>query len=225
MDQCSSSWFWVWNHGWSYKRDGKVLIEEKKRECKRSQGSGDTSSSKRSTEWEKWPGWREKILLTQSKVVDGRRWLTRRVQLLIQDRLAWRKRDSSKNVRFLNATGELEGSQRRTTDPVSSLKVYGIERKIVNKNETVLYYLKDGPKRGFVREELLIVTAGTELPPEGIRWSWWLTEYELKWVFQLTWSILVNRVSCHWNGQSRNDVSYAPSFQCNGKSLPTWMQK
>ncbi|CAH3036502.1 unnamed protein product [Pocillopora meandrina] len=36
------------------KRDGKVLIEEKKRECKRSQGSGDTSSSKRSTEWEKW---------------------------------------------------------------------------------------------------------------------------------------------------------------------------
>ena len=72
-------------------------------------------------------------------------------------------------MRFLNATGELEGSQRRTTDPVLSLKVYGIERKIVNKNETVLYFLKDGPKRGFVREELLIVTAETELPPEGIR--------------------------------------------------------
>ena len=33
-------------------------------------------------------------------------------------------------------------------------------------NEPVLYYLKDGPKRGFVREELMIVPRGTELPPE-----------------------------------------------------------
>ncbi|RMX48680.1 hypothetical protein pdam_00014318 [Pocillopora damicornis] len=35
--------------------------------------------------------------------------------------------------------------------------------------EPVLYYLKDGPKRGFVREELQIGPPGTELSPEGIR--------------------------------------------------------
>ena len=46
-----------------------------------------------------------------------------------------------------------------------SLKVFNIDRSIINKGEPVLYYLKDGPKRGFVREELMIVPNGTELPP------------------------------------------------------------
>jgi hypothetical protein len=32
----------------------------------------------------------------------------------------------------------------------------------------VLYYLDDGPQRGFVREELLVVPADTELPPDGV---------------------------------------------------------
>ena len=42
---------------------------------------------------------------------------------------------------------------------------------MVNKGEPVLYYLKDGPKRGFAREEFKSVLLGTELPPEGIRWK------------------------------------------------------
>ena len=73
--------------------------------------------------------------------------------------------DSSVNVRFLFAPGELEGGQRRATDPNWSLKVFSIDRAIVNEREPVLYYLKDGPKRGFVRQELMIVPPGTELPP------------------------------------------------------------
>ena len=73
--------------------------------------------------------------------------------------------DSSVNVRFLFAPGELEGGQRRATDPNWSLKVFSIDRAIMNEKEPVLYYLKDGPKRGFVREELMIVPPGTELPP------------------------------------------------------------
>ena len=40
---------------------------------------------------------------------------------------------------------------------------------MVNKGEPVLYYLKDGPKRGFAKEEFKSVLLGTELPPEGIR--------------------------------------------------------
>ena len=62
--------------------------------------------------------------------------------------------DSSMNVRYLYAADEMEGGQRRTTGPIWSLKVCGIEKSIVNKGESVFYYLKDGPKRGFVREEL-----------------------------------------------------------------------
>ena len=44
------------------------------------------------------------------------------------------------------------------------------------KGEPILYYLKDGPKRGFVWEELQIVPPGAELPLEGIRW------FENKWI-------------------------------------------
>ena len=73
--------------------------------------------------------------------------------------------DSSVNARFLFAPGELEGGQRIATDPNWSLKVFSIDRATVNEREPVLYYLKDGPKRGFVREELMIVPPGTELPP------------------------------------------------------------
>ena len=74
--------------------------------------------------------------------------------------------DSSVNVRYLFAPGELEGGGKRATDPNWSLKVFNILKSIANENEPVLYYLKDGPKRGFVREELMIVPRGTELPPE-----------------------------------------------------------
>ena len=41
----------------------------------------------------------------------------------------------------------------------------------MNKNEPVLYYLKDGPKLGFIREELWIVPPRTELPPEGTKFE------------------------------------------------------
>ena len=77
-----------------------------------------------------------------------------------------KRSDSSKNV---YAVSEPEGDQRRVTDPIWSLKVFNIEKLLVKKGEPVLYCLKDGPKRGFVREELQIVPPGTELPPEGIR--------------------------------------------------------
>ena len=74
--------------------------------------------------------------------------------------------DSSVNVRYLFSPGELEGGGRRATDPNWSLKLFNISTSIANENEPVLYYLKDGPKRGFVREELMIVPKGTELQPE-----------------------------------------------------------
>jgi len=40
-----------------------------------------------------------------------------------------------------------------------------ITRAVTETNETVFYYLHDGPKRGFVSEELLVVPPNTQLPP------------------------------------------------------------
>ena len=45
------------------------------------------------------------------------------------------------------------------------MKIYNIKHKIINNNQPVLYYLQNGPKRSFVREELLKVPWDTELPP------------------------------------------------------------
>ena len=69
------------------------------------------------------------------------------------------------NVRYLYQPGELEGGGRRATDPIWSLKVYNIEKVVTKPKEPVMYYLFDGPKRGFVREELMVVPSDTVLPP------------------------------------------------------------
>ena len=69
------------------------------------------------------------------------------------------------NVRYLYQPGELEGGAKRATDPIWSLKVYQVVKNMTKPNEPVVYYLSDGPKRGFVREELLVVPPNTQLPP------------------------------------------------------------
>ena len=72
-------------------------------------------------------------------------------------------------VRYLLAPGELEGGERRrATDPIWSIQVYDISRSVVSSNQPVLYYLLDGPRRGFVREELQVVPDDTELPPNSV---------------------------------------------------------
>ena len=71
-------------------------------------------------------------------------------------------------ARYLYQPGELEGGLKRTTDPIWSLKVYSIERSFTKPHQPVLYYLRDGPKRGFVREELMVVPPNTTLPPADV---------------------------------------------------------
>ena len=44
-------------------------------------------------------------------------------------------------------------------------KVHTLERAVTNPDKPVLHYLHDGLKRGFVREELLVVPPNTQLPP------------------------------------------------------------
>ena len=60
-------------------------------------------------------------------------------------------------MRYLYQPGELEGGGKRATDPIWSLKVYNIEKVVTEPKEPVMYYLFDGPKQGFIREELMVV--------------------------------------------------------------------
>jgi len=85
--------------------------------------------------------------------------------------LAEQKLPSGIGVRYLYQPGELEGGRRRATDPVWSLRVHRLGRSVAKPDEPVLYYLADGPSRGFVREELLPVPADTQLPPDWVLMS------------------------------------------------------
>ena len=72
-------------------------------------------------------------------------------------------------VRYLYAPGELEGGQKRATDPIWSLKTYEIDHVITKPGEPKMYWLRaPAPDRSFVREELLVVPRDTELPPTSI---------------------------------------------------------
>ena len=75
---------------------------------------------------------------------------------------------SGVGVRYLYQPGELEGGRRRATDPVWSLEVCR-ERSVTKPDKPVLYYLQDGPPRGFVKEELLVVPPDTQLQDGVLR--------------------------------------------------------
>ena len=71
-------------------------------------------------------------------------------------------------VRYLYAPGELEGGRRRATDPVWSLTIHTVRDVVRQSSQPALYYLNEGPARGFVREELLIAPHDTKLPPDRV---------------------------------------------------------
>ena len=75
-----------------------------------------------------------------------------------------RKLPPQAHVRYLYYPGELEGGGRRATDPIWSLKVYNIQKVVTQPETPAVYHLFDGPKCGFVREELMVVPPGTVLP-------------------------------------------------------------
>ena len=74
---------------------------------------------------------------------------------------------SGVGVRFLYQPGDLEGGRHRATDPVWSLTVHRLGGSVTKPGEPLLYYLQDGPQRGFVREEL-VVPPDTQLSPDRV---------------------------------------------------------
>ena len=79
---------------------------------------------------------------------------------------------------------ENSDSRRRATDNIWSRKTFRLDRIIKNKGQRVLYYLApsgdgsafrftaagdaEGPERAFVREELMDIPEGTQVPPEWV---------------------------------------------------------
>ena len=92
-----------------------------------------------------------------------------------QDEIRLKKGDT---VRYLLVNAEWEGgmeNQKRATDPTFSPSLHRIRKVVVIKNEPVLYYLGSdddefAPKRGFVREELMLIADPERVgrPPQSI---------------------------------------------------------
>ena len=72
-------------------------------------------------------------------------------------------------VRYLLDNSKHKGGKRRATDPIWSLETFQIESSTIIKGQPVMYRLVDGPKKIFVREELLPIPFDTMLPPISIR--------------------------------------------------------
>ena len=75
--------------------------------------------------------------------------------------------------RYLYQPGEQHGDQkRRATDLIWSENTYRLDRIVQEPGNRFLYYLQDGPDRAFVREELMYISADTQVPPD------WVSEWK-----------------------------------------------
>ena len=72
--------------------------------------------------------------------------------------------------RYLYQTVKRNGDQTRqaATDFIRSKNTYRLDQIVQEPGNRVLYYLKDGPDRAFVREELMHISQNTETPPEWV---------------------------------------------------------
>ena len=74
------------------------------------------------------------------------------------------------SYRYLLQPGEEHDDQcKRATDRIWSKKTYRLREIVENPGNRVMYYLKDGPERTFVSEELMLIPEVTELPPDYVQ--------------------------------------------------------
>ena len=72
--------------------------------------------------------------------------------------------------RYLLQPGEEFSDQRkRATDRIWSKKTYRLKEVINDAGNRVMYFLQDGPKRAFVKEELMLIPENTENPPDYVQ--------------------------------------------------------
>ena len=72
--------------------------------------------------------------------------------------------------RYLLQPGEEHDDQReRAMDRIWSKETYRLREIVEDSGNRVMYYLKDGPERAFVKEELMLIPEDTELPPDYVQ--------------------------------------------------------
>ena len=72
--------------------------------------------------------------------------------------------------RYLLQPGEEHNDQRRrATDRIWSKASYRLREVVESPGNHMMYHLKDGPKRAFVSEELMLIPEDTELPPDYVQ--------------------------------------------------------
>ena len=64
---------------------------------------------------------------------------------------------------------EHDDQRRRASDRIWSKRTYRLREITENPGSHVMYYLRDGPERAFVSEELMLIPEDTELPPDYIQ--------------------------------------------------------
>ena len=72
--------------------------------------------------------------------------------------------------RYLLMPGEEhDDTRKRATDRIWSKKVYRLVKVVEDNDNRAMYFLRDGPNRSFVSEELMIVPENTENPPDYVK--------------------------------------------------------
>ena len=70
---------------------------------------------------------------------------------------------------LLQPSEEHDDQRKRVTDRICSKKTYRLREIVEDSGNWVMYYLKDGPERAFVKEELMLIPEDTELPPDYVQ--------------------------------------------------------
>ena len=70
---------------------------------------------------------------------------------------------------LLQPSEEHDDQRKRATDRIWSKKTYRLREIVEDSGNRVMYYLKDGPERAFLSEELMLIPADTELPPDYVQ--------------------------------------------------------
>ena len=71
---------------------------------------------------------------------------------------------------YLSQPGEEHDDQcKRATDRIWSKKTYRLREIVEDSGGRVMYYLKDGPERALVKEELMLIPEDAELPSDYVQ--------------------------------------------------------
>ena len=70
---------------------------------------------------------------------------------------------------LLQPSEEHNDQRHRATDKIWFKASYRLREIAENPGNRVMYYLRDGPERAFVSEELMLIPEDTELPPDYVQ--------------------------------------------------------